>query len=189
MSERFATIVLLVEDENQAQLIRKHLVRRGHHPRSIRVEKTTAGDGIRHVLRNYAREVRNYRHQSTRVRTALVVSMDADRESVDARQRQLAAELQEPRRADERILHLIPRRHVETWLLCLNGYRVDDTGYALPRRHEVQHGSHRIPVAALNGRAADALFDWSRPNALIPDNCVPSLLTGIDELSRLHDGH
>jgi hypothetical protein len=45
---------------------------------------------------------------------------------VAGRVRQLEGSLGEQRSPDERIAHLIPRRHVETWVLCLTGKDVDE---------------------------------------------------------------
>ena len=80
----------------------------------------------------YAKEVAAYRSRFPR--TALVVTVDADKGSVDDRLRQLRDALTQahlPQRTnDERISHLIPKRNVETWILCLTGEKVDeDTDY------------------------------------------------------------
>jgi hypothetical protein len=108
-----------------------------------------------------------------------VVLIDADTQPVTRRQNELREELtaanSEPRGSTERIAHLIPKRNIETWILCLNGETVDEnTDY----RHEKNLGP-RIANAAAN------FFDWSRPKAAIPTHCIPSLTAAIPEILRL----
>jgi hypothetical protein len=190
--DRFASIVLLVEDENQAALIRRHLERRGHHRRQITVAEAREGDGVRHVLSRYAAEVAEARRRCAPHKpTALLVCLDADHHTVQSRHEELDGQLTDVRGHQERILHLIPRRTIETWLLCLDGRVVDEeTRYALPRRKEVQYGRERLAVAKLTRPAAEALFTWSRPNVDVPAHCIPSLRAAlVDELPRLQDGY
>jgi hypothetical protein len=80
-----------------------------------------------------------------------------------------------PRRAeDEAIVHLIPKRHIETWILCLKGERVDEeTDY----RHR--------GVDEHIKTAASTLFNWSRPNTVPAEHCVESLGLAIPEVRRL----
>jgi hypothetical protein len=82
------------------------------------------------VRERYAQAVRAYRERSQRAKTALIVAIDADAGEVSRRVRQLREALE---RADlaartdvEVIVHLIPRRNVETWILCLDGQPVDE---------------------------------------------------------------
>jgi hypothetical protein len=114
-----------------------------------------------------------------RAGTALIVAIDADTGEVDRRVRQLREGLEQagaPARTDrEAIVHLIPKRSVETWVLCLSGRQVDEsTDY----RQEVDV-DRRIPDAART------FFDWSRENAQPPAHCVPSLRSAIPEVRRL----
>jgi hypothetical protein len=65
---------------------------------------------------------------------ALVVAIDADISTVAQRENELETALAEVgelrRQADEAIVLLIPKRHIETWILCLLGEHVDEvTGY------------------------------------------------------------
>jgi hypothetical protein len=108
----------------------------------------------------------------------LVVAIDADTSEGDRRIRQFETELKNAglasRTEDEAIIHLIPRRNIETWILCLNGSSVDE---------QEDHRYKKIDDQI--GAAAEAFFNWSRPNAQVPDRCVPSLRAGIDEIRRL----
>jgi hypothetical protein len=73
----------------------------------------------------YTQEVKAYRRRSASVKSALVVVLDADREEVPKRVSRLQDELVRAnlggRKRDEHIVHLIPRRAIETWVLCLSG--------------------------------------------------------------------
>jgi hypothetical protein len=107
------------------------------------------------------------------------VSIDADAGDVAHRARQfeesLATESMSRRAEGERIIHLIPKRNVETWILNLNGHHVDE---------ETDYSRH-AGIDDLIVSAAQTLFEWTRPNGVIPSHCVPSLRLAIDELGRL----
>jgi hypothetical protein len=108
----------------------------------------------------------------------LVVAIDSDTGDINRRLRQFQIALDQerlaPRSNDEAVVHLVPRRSIETWILCLNGTSVDEeTDY----RHEDL--DERISTAAAT------LYDWSRPNAQTPAHRVPSLRTEIPEIRRL----
>jgi len=131
------------------------------------------------VRERYARAVEVYRGRSARAGTALFVAIDADRGDVDRRVRQLREGLEQAglpaRTQGEAIVHLVPKRSVETWILCLSGRPVDEsTDY----RQEVDV-DRRIPDAART------FFGWSREDAQPPAHCVPSLLSAIPEVRRL----
>jgi hypothetical protein len=75
----------------------------------------------------------------------------------------------------EKIIHLIPRRNVETWILNLNGRHVDEeTDY-----------SRETGIEEFIRSAAENLHGWTRPNAVLPEYCVSSLKLAIPELRRL----
>ena len=127
----------------------------------------------------YALDLRAYRARAARAQSLLVVAIDADAGDVARRSRQLedslVAEGLSPRTRAEKIIHLIPKRNVETWILNLNGHPVDE---------ETDYSRHP-DVEGLILPAAQTLYDWTRPNAVIPPHCVPSLRLAIDELRRL----
>jgi hypothetical protein len=79
-------------------------------------------------------------------------------------------------RADtEAIVHLVPKRSVETWVLCLSGRIVD----------EIIDYSRERGIDGLIPPAAVSLFEWSRVGAAIPPHCGPSLIASLPELNRL----
>lgn len=180
MAQRVANLILLVEDRAQDQFVRNFLGRIGHHPRQIRSLPLTQGrgSGEQSVRERYARQVDALRCSHTKA--CLVVMIDADTGSVDDRLRQFEGALKDadaaPRGAREPILNLIPKRSVETWILCLNSYPVDEaTNY----RGRPEAGARESKSAAL------VLFDWTRPNAVLPASAVSSLRAALPEFARL----
>jgi hypothetical protein len=182
MAERIARIILLVEDINQETLLRRYLQQFGHDNRNMRPVKIAAGHGSgeQFVRERYSSEVRAIRAQLARTKACLIVVLDADTGSVGDRRHQLERALRDadetPRGASEPILHLIPKRNVETWILCLNSRDVDEvTDY----RHD-----RRVDPESIK-RAARTLYDWTRPNFVLPDSCVASLEACHPEFRRL----
>ena len=172
MAERIANIILLVEDDNQENLLRRYLQKLGHDNRNMRPLKLPAGQGSgeQFVRERYAAEVNAIRSQLTRTRACLIVMIDADTGSVDERKQEFDRALRDadepPRSPTEPILNLIPKRNVETWILCLNAAVVDET-----KNYRRDPGINAQSIK----RAALTLFDWTRPNFVVPDTCVPSL--------------
>jgi hypothetical protein len=108
-----------------------------------------------------------------------VVVVDADTQRVVARQRKLEQELNradlDRRNQAEAIALLIPKRHIQTWILCLCDESVSED--------EVYRG--RADVPARIRPAAEKFYEWSRPNAAVPDHCVDSLREGLREIRRV----
>lgn len=121
-----------------------------------------------------------FRQRSANAATALVVAIDADNQTVGHRQQLLEEELVKAgvaaRATHEMVVHLVPKRHVETWIVCLGGLNADElTDY----KSQMEDGGKIIR------NAAETFFDWSRPNAAVPWYCVPSLQAAIPEVRRL----
>jgi hypothetical protein len=172
MAERIANIILLIEDINQENLLRRYLQSLHHDNRTMRSLRLPKGQGSgeQFVREKYASEVRALRSQVTRTRACLIAMIDADTGSVDDRRHQLDRALRDadelPRGASEPILNLIPKRSVETWILCLNSHVVDEvTNY---RR------DNRVDAQSIR-QAAGNLFSGTRPKQTLPNTCVPSL--------------
>jgi hypothetical protein len=175
--------IILAEDEAHDLFIRCYLIRLnvGLREREIYTEPFPDGRGCgeQWVRTQYARVVREYRWRSAKTRTVLVVLIDADTGDVNRRLRQLEDGLKqqsmERRGLSECIVHFVPKRSIETWILYLNNRSVDeDTDYSRGRHVEAQ-------IAP----AADTFFGWTRPNAAIPSHCIPSLSVAIPEAQRL----
>ncbi len=171
---------MLAEDARHQSFVRQYLYRLDLKPRDIRFEDLPSGRGCgeQWVRERYARAVGAYRDRVARAKTWLVVAIDADTDTVERRTNQLSEGLAQAgftsRIGHEAIVHLIPKRHIETWILCLTGEDVDEeTDY------------HNREVDPLIKSAATAFFDWSRSNAEPLANCVASLRVAIPELRRL----
>src|SRR5205823_5372206 len=106
--------------------------------------------------------------------------LDADVEAVIRRFDQLADALtndgQEPRKQDERVSHVIPRRHTETWLCALTDIDVNEDQDCKRERLPPEPDKAVRP-------AAEALYVLTRPNASQPS--LPSLKIAVTELRRL----
>jgi hypothetical protein len=179
--ERIAEIVVLAEDLRQGNLVRHYLVRCGHHRRNIvlRLAPRGRGSGEQFVRERYPIGVAYYRQRSHARRAALATVLDADTGTVEEHERGLAAALaaadQLPREDGEMISVLIPRRHIETWILCLSGEVVDETtDYKGDRR-----------IDGMIKPAAGRFYEWSHGGAAAPASCVPSLRKGLAEVRRL----
>jgi hypothetical protein len=181
MSDRFAEVIILAEDERSANLLRRYVQRAmAVKNRSIRQEISPSGQGDakQWVLRRYPLEVKALR--SLHRKTGLVVHLDADTDTVVERVRQLAAALkavsQPDRDANERISHVIPRRQTETWLCVLSGINVDEE-QDCKRLKLLDDFDGAVQSAALK------LYELTRRRAAAPT--LASLAAVIPELRRL----
>jgi hypothetical protein len=174
-------VVVLAEDQRHQRLIRKYLHKLRYENHDIRYLALPSGRGCgeQWVRKHYIDEVKNYRSRSARAQSALIVAIDADTGDVKQRVRQLNEALHQAglaERADkEAIVLLIPKRNVETWILCLNGEQVDET----------TDYSNRPEIDSLIEPASAVFYGWSRPKAILPAHCVPSLTAAMPEIRRL----
>ena len=179
---RPSMVVVVVEDDRHRMLVYRYLRRRGLTSHEIRAKSSPSGQGsaeqwIRVV---YAAEVRAYRIRHAKAATALIVVVDADTRAIQERLKQLNQALADsglpPIAEGEQIARLVPRRNVETWILCLTGQPVDEeTDYK-----GTKHDWHELILPA-----SERLFQWSRANSAIPQGCIDSLRSGVNELKKL----
>ena len=181
MAERIANIILLVEDINQENLLRRYLQLLGDENRNMRpLMPHGQCSGEQFVRESYASEVRAIRAQLTRTRVCLIAMIDADAGSIEDLRQQFERALQDahelPRSPTEPILNLIPKRNVETWILCLNSAMVDEgSNY----HHDLRVNPQSIKTAA------NTLYSWTRPNFVFPNICAPSLHACQPEFRRV----
>jgi hypothetical protein len=175
---RISQVIVLAEDERHQRFVRRYLYRLDLQ-RVTRFEPLPSGKGCgeQWVRERYADSVRGFRQRHAK--TALIVVIDADSGDMNRRVSQFGNSLSScqllPRTAEEKIVHLIPKRNIETWILNLNGERVDE-----------ETDFRREPgVDDAIDSAAQTLFGWSRPHTVIPQHCVPSLRSAIPEIARL----
>jgi len=138
------------------------------------------GSAEQWVRANFATEVKAHRVRRAKTAAALIVIIDVDTHTLTARLAQLDKELGKvgipALRPDERVSRLVPKRNVETWILCLCEQLVEEATDYKGRRDD---WNDLIPIAS------QMLFQWTRPNANLPGNCIDSLQRGIAELKRL----
>jgi len=179
---RPSLVVAVVEDERHRMLVYRYLRKQGLSPRQIRPKTSPSGQGSAEqwVRSTYSAEVKANRIRCAGGTAALIVMIDSDTHSVQERLAQLGQALHENGvhkiRHAEQIAHLIPKRNVETWILCLNEQAVDE---ATDYKQQKDNWSELIP------RASEALFQWTRSNAILPERCIDSLRRGVSELNRL----
>jgi hypothetical protein len=175
-------VIVIVEDEHHKQVIYKYLKIRNLKQHAIRIEMSPSGEGSAEnwVRKKFVKEVSTYRSRNRYAQTALIVAIDADTGSVQDRLKQLDQELTDNGKERvtpeaERIARLVPKRNIETWILCLNEENVDE---------ETDYKSTRNDWNNLIPQAAESLSDW-RSKAEPPKFCVDSLRCGIGELNHL----
>jgi hypothetical protein len=176
--------IVLAEDAEQQNLVRRYLEKCGHNTRECRfvplAAKGPGGSGERYVRDQYPREVQACRSSLGRRASALlIVIVDADMETTQRRASQLSDALRaaniDKRRADEPIVVLIPKRHVETWIRALLGGRVDEvTDYSQP-----------TPTPTEIKDAAGELFKWTRPRGDPGATSPPSLTASLPEWRKI----
>jgi hypothetical protein len=174
-------VIMVLEDSRHEMLARRYLKKRGIGEREMRIRRSPSGEGNAEgwVRKAFAEEVTVYR--SRQAKTALIVVIDADTQTVQERWNQLDQALKDAKKQTvdverEQIARLTPKRNIETWILCLNGQATDeDTDYKRTR-HD---WNELIPPAA------ETLFRWTRSEAQLPNDCIDSLQRGVRELNRL----
>lgn len=175
-----AQVVVLAEDRQHLDFAYNWLVRRGFKPRKIRRLPVVAGRGAgeQDVRKRYPQEVETHRRRAHHMGCQLVVVIDADTRSVQARLQQLDQELVEAhlekRSGEEAICLLIPKRNIETWIHFLLTNSADEaTDYKRPEK-----------TGNECGQAAQKLVD-SHPLQEPPPEFLPSLQQGWRELKRV----
>lgn len=174
-------IILLVEDNIHQQFIFRYLrtLRYGTH--EVRVVKSPSGAGSAEqwVRERFAVEVEACRRRQAE--TKLIVLIDADSHTVQHRISQLDQALREAAgpmivNDTKEFARLVPKRNIETWILCLNDLQVNE---------ETDYKRTRDSWTELIRTAVGTLYAWTRQNAAVPPVCVESLRFGIRELQRL----
>ena len=184
MPDRIANKIILAEDKEQQNLIRRYLQKCGHDTRYLRLvplpAEASGGSGEKYVREHYAEQVRACRSSLGKKSSALlIVIVDADSKATDWRAAQLSDALEAADEAvlseDEPIVVLIPKRHVETWIRALVGKKVNEvTDYKRPR-----------PTSSEIDSAAAKLHECTRPGAVLPAGYPPSLADSIPKWRKI----
>ncbi len=176
-------VIVLVGDNRHQRFVWRYLRRCGLEQHAMRFVPypAGAGSGEQWVRAQFAVEVEAYRGRRAHAETTLIVIIDADDLSVRERLAQLDRNLDEAqvdriRPEAEQIARLVPKRNIETWILCLIGVAVDE---------ETDYKRTRKDWTTLIRSASETLYNWARPSAQPPANCISSLRLGVAELRRL----
>jgi hypothetical protein len=159
---------LLCEDADHERFVRHYLYSRGVKRRHIYAAPLTSrGAGEAYVRARYPIEVQAHRARSHDAHVALIVVVDADQTTVAARTLLLDEALHAAgharREAAERIVVLIPKRNVETWVAYLTGVEVDEVSDYKPRPPE----AFRNAAATLSAACAADRQHAPRPASLV----------------------
>lgn len=171
-------MVVLAEDSRHQRFVRRFLGELGYRRDHIRTLPLAngRGSGEQRVRETDAAEVAALRRRNARAATALVVVIDADMLTVARRSDSFAEALVEQnlsaRRDDESIAHLIPKRNIETWILCLGGDAVNE---------ESDYKTRDLTGLVIRD-AADEFFRRSRSSA---EPSIPSLDVALVEARRI----
>ena len=192
MSRRQTQIIVVCEDRTQEVFLRRYLVAMGYSA-GARDKKVTfqiaprgRGSGERFVLVRYAHELAEFRKRSGRNPQfhRLVAIIDADAGTVQQHEAELAAMAvaagQSPRQRGEAIIHLIPKRNIETWIHRLLRNTADElTDYKPVYTRAKSEAAYCRP-------SAEELAALVRDVTRQPD--LPSLVVGVQELREKLSG-
>lgn len=129
---RPAYVTVLCEDSQQACFVRRFLMNRRWTRHDLRFELRPPGrgSGEQYVRERFPDELKAYRTKANHLRTGLIVVIDADKKSVAQRVGEFEAACKDkavqPRQKNEKVLYVIPKRNIETWLAYLRGETVDE---------------------------------------------------------------
>ena len=129
---RPARMTVLCEDLQQACFVRRFLMNRGWTRHDIREQIHPSGQGSAEqgVRIRFPNELRAYRSKSNHLQNGLIVVVDADVREVNDRLRNFDAACDQndidPKQNAERVLFVVPKRNIETWLAYLRGETVDE---------------------------------------------------------------
>ncbi len=180
MNQGAVLAVVLCEDTQTECFIRRFLVKQDWDRRQIRTETLPAGkgSGLVWVRERFVKELKAYRSRSSRAATCLIVASDADDKTVEERIqtfKDACAEANVPFRGDdERVIFVIPRRNIETWLAYLRGQSVNEAD-AYPKYEN--EGDCRTQVTRLDGLC--------HRQKLEPEPPPPSLVSACAEFKRV----
>jgi hypothetical protein len=170
-----------VEDNRHEQVARRYLkaLKYGTHAMRFVTSPSGAGSAEQWVRAQFPVQLKACRRRQAE--TKLIVLIDADTLTVQQRSAQLDQTLREaglpPIPNDSReIARLVPRRNIETWILCLNDVPAEET---------TDYKKTRDDWPDLIPTAATTLYAWTRENAKVPTSCIDSLLIGIKELQKI----
>ena len=127
--------MLLCEDKQHRVFVRRFLLKMGWKDRQVRIRMAGLGEGsaVQYVRNQFGKEFKE--HLSRHVSQALMVMVDADRESVRERVAEFDSQCKKhglSKRPDS-VLVFVPKWRIETWLKYLEGKTVDELKRDYPK--------------------------------------------------------
>lgn len=178
---RGVRFTVLVEDRALERFVRECLYALGVHTREIRFIPFPVGRGsAKHWIdREYPTQVQAHRRRSSE-NIVLIVGTEADELTVERRLQRVANTLEAAgmpaRTSQERIAIWVPRWHIETWLLFLIGYEVDESTNLKDRAGEVD-------IKAAAREFVRRFRRWLHDPSSEP--LLPSILSAFEETRRI----
>lgn len=177
-------IYVLVEDQRHRQFVYRYLARAGYDSRQMTIELAPSGKGSAEqwVRENFARQVGKCRSRNSRARTVMLLLLDVDVERLPVRLGALNEALIQSGQAQidelsDPIARLLPKRNIETWILCLNSGAVDEV-------KDYKHSRTKDQWNALMPSAAERFYEIQKNQGMYPGSLIESLVHGIREVRR-----
>jgi hypothetical protein len=182
--ERAASVIILAEDQEQQNLARRYLLRvDARYQRRLRLLPLPGRQqsGSQYVREQFPKQVRECRRRISRGASCLLIVLtDADERTTREREETLEKVLSGYGQArigsKERIVVLIPKWQIETWIKCLLGKRVSE---------DDKTTDQPAVTAREISAAAHTLYAWARPNAKVGTTCVPSLTAALPRWRKI----
>jgi len=181
---RASQVIILCEDKLHEVFVRRFLRHYGYSSRDVRVPGYPAGSGSGEsfVRRAYPDELTACRSRSAK--TFLIAVIDADTGSVADREKQFDQACSDrpvqSRQQEELVVHVIPKRAINTWLAFLDGQVVDEeTDY---KRHGYGFRRCESEIKGLVGKLYESCV-----HGRVPEGAPPSLEHACHEFARIKD--
>jgi len=140
LSSRRVGLVILCEDKQQEVFCRKLLAEmrwKLRRPPRVLIAPGGKGSAKKYVLKNFPKELSEYRAKRNRVNTKLLVVIDGDELGVEKTLFNLSEscvkESVEFRKKNEAVAIFVPTWNIETWLAYLDNQTVDERNKHYPR--------------------------------------------------------
>lgn len=180
MASKATTIVLLCEDKQHERFARTFLRKRGVESRRIRsLIHNGNGDAKQWICAQFPNELKAYRAQANHLNNLLIVVTDVDNRTVQERAETLNQACRDCglpiRRDGERVMFVLPKWAIETWILALAGRAINE-GERIDSRHKSE-------AQGITPKMAEKLFGLCTHHMELPDQ--PSLNAACVEFQRI----
>lgn len=182
--------ILLCEDKLHGVFVKRFLKKNGVTDHKIHEIPYPNGKGAgeQHVRNQYPINLKECRRRNANASTLLIVVVDADRGSVEEHDRELDEAARKadisPRTSSDKVVHIIPKRNIETWLAFLDSERGSEE-QAIDEEKDYKGRKNYSNRESDCRSLVDLLCKSCKKHQLLP-NAPPSLLRACEEFSRIH---